>query len=278
MEKRENIYNYMYIIIGCLLAAFGTACFLLPNKLSSGGFAGIATIIYYFYKIPMGTTILVINIPFFILGYFKLGKAFVLKTIIATFFYSELINLFSENIRFVHDNFISSIYGGIFIGIGLGFVFKGDASTGGTDLIAHITQKYNSKMKVSNILVFVDIIIVGVNLIAFKDIEIGLYSMIVIYLSGKMIDFVFEGINFCKIIYIISNDSVRILNKINDEDFGATGLFGKGAYTEKNTTIIMCVTKRREVMKVKNLAQNIDKNAFIVIADAREVYGLGFKN
>lgn len=278
--KIKNIsYNMTLIIIGCILSSFGTACFLLPNKLSSGGFSGIATIFYYFYQIPMGTTILVLNIPIFVLAYIKLGKKFVIKTLIATFLYSVFIDFFERNIRFTNDLFLSSIYGGIFIGIGLGLVFKANASTGGSDLVAHITQKYNNEISVSNILVFLDIIIVLINLISFKNIEIGLYSAITIYLSGKMIDIIFEGINFCKIIYIISDKHEEILLAINKKaNKGATGIYGKGSFTNKETTIIMCVTKRRVIMNIKNIAKQIDKKAFIIITDAREVYGLGFKN
>lgn len=279
MKLKKIIYDSFIIILGCILIAFGTACFLLPNKLSSGGFSGIATIIYYFYNIPMGTTILILNIPIFVWAYFKLGKEFIFKTIIATILYSKFIDIF-ENVKlFVQDLFLASIYGGIFIGIGLALVFKANSSTGGSDLVAHLTQQYNKQISVGKILVFLDVFIVGINLIAFRNIEIGLYSAIAIYLSGKMIDIVFEGINFCKIIYIISDKYEEIMKSIREKaDRGATGLYGKGVFSNKEKTIIMCVTKRRDIMMIKNIANNIDKQAFIVITDAREVYGLGFKN
>jgi uncharacterized membrane-anchored protein YitT (DUF2179 family) len=261
-----------------MLAAFGTSEFLLPNQLSSGGFSGIATITYYLFNIPMGTTIMVLNIPLFILGYIKLGKKFILKTIIATFLYSGFIDMFSGLNIFTQDRLLSSIYGGIFIGIGLALVFKANASTGGTDLIAHIAQNYNVNMRMSNIIVIIDFIVVLSNLIAFKEVEIGLYSVIAIYVSGKMIDIVFEGINFSKIIYIISDKYDEIMEIINkDVKKGATALYGKGSYTGKNRMIIMCVSKRRDIDKIKSISKQIDSNAFIIITDAREVYGLGFK-
>lgn len=179
----------------------------------------------------------------------------------------------------VTDKFLSSIYGGIFIGIGLALVFKANASTGGSDLIAYLAQNYNNEIKIGNIIVIFDTIVVVVNLIAFRKIEIGLYSAISIYIIGKLIDIVFEGINFCKIIYIISDKYEEIQKVINLEiKRGATGLYGKGSYTQKNKIIIMCVAKRRNVVKIKQLAREIDPNAFVVITDAREVYGLGFKN
>lgn len=272
-------YKFSLIIVGCALAGFGTATFLLPNQISSGGFAGIATVIYYFFNIQMGTTIFVLNIPLFILGYIKLGKKFVFKTIIATFLYSKFIDVFGEFNFYTEDRLLSSIYGGILIGLGLAIVLKAEASTGGTDLIAHLAQNFNINMKMSNVIVFVDIAVVIVNLIAFKDIEVGLYSAISIYIIGKMIDIVFEGVNFSKIIYIISDKHEEILEIINKEiKKGATALYGRGSFTGKNRMVIMCVSKRRDIDKIKTISRKIDKNSFIIITEAREVYGLGFKS
>lgn len=124
-------YKFSLIIVGCALAGIGTASFLLPNQISSGGFAGIATVIYYFFNVQMGTTILILNIPLFILGYIKLGKKFIFKTIIATFLYSKFIDVFSCFDFYTEDRLLSSIYGGILIGLGLAIVLKAEASTGG---------------------------------------------------------------------------------------------------------------------------------------------------
>lgn len=276
---KNKIKDYILITIGCIVAGIGTALFLLPNRLSSGGFAGIATILYYFFNIPMGTTIIVMNIPLFIISYFRLGKEFLLKGIYATLLYSKMIDLFSMITTFTDDRFLDSIYGGILIGIGLGLVFKAKTSTGGTDLIVQIIKSFSNRIRTSNTLAMMDVVIVFANLIFFKQIEIGLYSAIAIYIIGKMIDLVFEGINFSKMMYIVSDKYEVIAEKINlDIESGATGLYGKGMYTSKERTILMCITKRRNVMTIKNLAMEIDPNAFIIITDAREVYGLGFKN
>lgn len=234
----SKIYKFIkdlfFIIMGCLLAAIGTASFLLPCQLSSGGFSGIATIIYYFLNINMATTIMILNIPLFIVVYLKCGSKFIIKTIFATFLYSKLIDTF-ENIKIITDDrFLASVYGGIFIGSGLAFVLKANTSTGGTDLIAHIAQNYKINMKMSNIIMIIDIMVVISNLIAFKQLEIGLYSGITIYIIGKMIDVVFEGINFCKVIYIISDKYEEITEIINLEmKRGATSLYAKGSYTRK---------------------------------------------
>lgn len=278
MSVFKFFFEFILIVIGCILAAFGTSEFLLPNQLSSGGFAGIATIIYYLFHIQMGTTILILNIPLFIIGYFKLGRKFIFKTIIATFLYSKFIDIFENFGVFTTDRFLSCLYGGILIGIGLALVLKVNSSTGGTDLVAYIIQDFNSNIKMSNIIMIVDILVVLGNIITFREIEIGLYSAITIFIVGKMLDIVFEGINFCKLIYIVSDKSEEILEAINlDANKGATALYGRGSFSKKNKMIIMCVTKRRGVDKIKLLSKKVDPNSFVIITDAREVYGLGFK-
>ena len=266
-------------IFGCVLAAFGTACFLLPNKLSSGGFSGIATILYYLFGWKMGITIILMNIPVLILAYFKLGKYFVFKTIISTIAFSKLIDWFNYIDFIIYDKFLASIYGGILIGVGLSLVFRQKASTGGTDLISMLVQSYNPRIKTGQILIFLDIVIVASNLVIFGNINIGLYSFIAIYLVSKMIDLVAEGVNFTKMVYIISDDSVEISKAINIElGRGATELYGRGSYTGKDKMVILCATKRYNIIKIKEMVNKIDPNAFMIIGDAREVYGLGFKN
>ena len=176
------------------------------------------------------------------------------------------------------DKLLASIYGGIFVGIGLALVFKTNTSTGGTDLIAHIAQNYTINMKMSSIIVIIDAIIVFSNVIALGNLEIGLYSSIAIFIIGKMIDVVFEGINFCKIIYIISDKYDEINNVLNlTLKKGATKIYGRGSYSNKEKIVIMCVTKRRDIEQIKTISKKIDSNSFIIVTDAREVYGLGFK-
>ena len=280
MENVKNtIKEYTLFIIGSMIAALGTSLFLLPNQLSSGGFSGIATILYYLFGIQMGTTIMVLNVPVFILAFIRGGKQFVLKTIMATIVFSKAIDIFEKIEPVTDDKILASVYGGIMIGIGLALVFKGKSSTGGTDLIANIIVTYNNEVSVGNVLQILDIIVVVLNILFLGEIEIGLYSAIAIYLINKMLDLIFEGINFSKMIYIISNKHDEIANVIQQEiKRGATGLYGKGMYTNQEKTIVMCVAKRKHIIRIKEISKQIDPNAFVIITDAREVYGLGFKS
>lgn len=280
MEKRILIFlkDIVLSFIGCGIAAFGTACFLLPNQLSSGGFSGIATILYYFFGWQMGKSIILMNIPLFIIAYFKLGKDFFFKSIISTTIFSKLID-YLENYKIIeNDRFLASIYGGMLVGLGLAIVFKFRSSTGGSDLIGQIVGAFNSRLKLSNIMIGLDIFIVLLNTIFFKEIVVGLYSILAIYIIEKMLDIVFEGVNFCKAIYIISDEAEAISKLIMSEiNRGVTGFYGKGMFNNKDKISLFCVTKRREITRITELARRVDDKSFIIVMDAREVYGLGFK-
>lgn len=278
----KKIRNISIEIIGTILGSFimavATSLFLLPNQLSSGGFAGIATILYYFLKIPMGVTILLLNIPLFLFAGYKLGKGFLIKSIIGTSAFSIAIDILDRLNPLTHDRFLACIYGGIIIGFGTAIILKSNSSTGGSDLISMLVRKYNPDIRTSNVIIIVDTVIVGLNVLFFKEIEIGLYSAIAIYLMGKMVDIIFEGIYFTKLIIIISNKSQEIAEEIGEKvRKGTTGLFGKGMYTNEHKTILMCAASRGDVIRVKQTAKKIDTQSFIIIANAREVVGLGFK-
>lgn len=258
--------------------AVGIDFFLLPNQLSSGGFSGIATIAYYLLDLPMGVTILALNIPSFILAYFKVGKEFFVKSLVGTFTLSTFLDIFNNFPEIMQDRFLGCIFGGILVGIGTSLVLRGKGSTGGSDLLANVIREYKPSLRTGTLIIIIDIIIVGMNVLAFKHIEIGLYSAITIYLMGKMIDIVFEGTNFTKQLYIISDKYERIAEKINHEiKRGTTGIYGKGMYKNDEKTLLLCVASRNEAIKIIETVKKIDKGAFIIISNAREVIGRGFK-
>ena len=275
---RKYFKESIEIILGCALMALGTSLFLLPNQLSSGGFAGIATIIYYLFNLPLGTTMLILNIPLIILTIIKVGKETAIKGVIGTIVLSTFIDIFETFNPLTEDRLLACIYGGILIGLGTAIVLKANASTGGTDLLTYIIRAYKPHFKASNLIVIVDISIVFLNVLFFREIEIGLYSAIAIYLSGKMIDIVFEGIYFTKTMFIVSNKYKEIAQEIGKKlDRGSTAIYAKGMYTRERKMILWCVASRGEVAKIKDIAQGIDPKAFIVISSAREAWGKGFR-
>lgn len=282
-EEKASVKKILKEIIGTIVGSFimavGIALFLLPNQLSSGGIAGIATITYYLLKIPMGTVIMAINIPLFLFSGYKIGKAFFIKSIIGTISLSFFIDILDKIEPLTNDRFLACVYGGIIIGIGTAILLKENSSTGGSDLISYIAKKYNPTIRTSNIILIIDFIIICLNMLFFKEIEIGLYSAIAIYLMGKIIDILFEGIYFTKMMIIISDKSEEIAKSIENEiKRGTTGIYGKGMYTNKEKLILMCVAPRKDIAKIKLMARKIDSNSFIIITNSREVLGQGFKN
>lgn len=282
IEEKYNLKRIIIEIVGSILGSFimaiGVSLFLLPNQLSSGGLAGIATITYYLMSIPMGTTILILNIPLFAIAGYKLGKSFFIKSIIGTISLSYFIDILDKLEPLTNDRFLACVYGGIIIGLGTAILLKVDSSTGGSDLISHLAKSYKPTIRMSNVITMIDIIIVTLNIVFFREIEIGLYSAIAIYLMGKIIDIIFEGVYFTKLVLIISNKNEEIAKAIGEKiQRGTTGLLGKGMYTQEEKLVLMCAASRGDVARVKMEARKIDPRCFIIIANAREVVGLGFK-
>lgn len=275
---KKYIIETIMIIIGALFIAIGTAFFLLPNQLSSGGFSGITTIIYYLIGFPMGTTMIIINLPLFIIALLKIGKRFFFKALVGTAVLSIFLNAFEGVSAITHDRLLASIYGGILIGIGTAIILRANASTGGSELLGNIIASFKPMARTGKLIILIDTIVVILNVLFFKEIEVGLYSAIAIYLSGQMIDIIFEGTNFTKMIFIVSNKYEEIAKNIGTKiGRGSTGIYAQGMYHETDKMVLWCVASRREIIRIKQIAKKIDEKAFIVISNAREVLGQGFK-
>ena len=278
LKKIKNIIiNAVYVLIGVVLITISINSFFLKLKIAPGGVSGLATVIHYLTNISVGTIVFVLNIPLFIAGFLAFGKRFSLKTLAATFLLSFLLDntLFLPQIT--DDMLLASIFGGIIMGCGMAFVFKGGATTGGTDIAAKVVNKYFPSFNISEQLFFIDGLVVVFAMIVFKDFDIGLYSIITIWLSAKVIDIVFEGVGFAKAMFIISNNGEEIGNRIIEEvGRGVTGLNGEGLYLKNEKKVLLTVVNRMQIPVIKRIAKEIDKNAFVIITDVREALGEGF--
>lgn len=275
---KKYIFEVLIIMLGTMIMSIATSLFLLPNQLSTGGFSGIATITYYLFNWKMGTVILILNIPLFIFAFIRIGKEFVFKSILGTVFLSQFIDFFDRFNPLTSDRFLACIYGGILIGAGTSLILKAHASTGGSDLVSYIVRSFKPNLSTSNLIVIFDAIVIALNVIFLRELEIGLYSAISIYLMGKVIDIIFEGIGFSKMIFIISNKYQDIASRISKEVLrGVTGIYSKGMYTNDRRMMLMCLASRREIIEIKQIANKVDPKSFTVITNVREVYGKGFK-
>lgn len=275
---RKTWIELIQILAGTSLMAVGTALFLLPNQLSAGGFSGISTIFYYLFELPIGTTTFLLNVPLFIMAFFKFGRYFFIRSITGTFFLSFFLNWFEKWEMLTHDRLLACIYGGILMGIGTAIILKANSSTGGTDLLAQIIKKYKPEFRTGNLIVILDAIIVTINVLVFRQIEIALYSAISIYIMGKVIDIFLEGVYFTKLLYIISEKYEKIAQRIAEEvERGVTGIYAKGMYTDQDRMVLLCAVSRGEVAKIQKIIKEEDPRAFLIISNAREVFGKGFK-
>ena len=278
VKIKEFIFNLLKMVIGTIIMAIGVEQFLLPSQLSTGGFSGIGTVVYYMTGISVGTTMLMLNIPLFLIAYFKVGRKFFINAVLGTLLLTYFLNTFQHVTSITTDRFLGSLYGSVMVGIGTAIVLKASGSTGGTDLLASVIKAYKPGLKTGTLIVLFDTIIVIANTLFFRDIEVALYSALAIYIMGKILDIFFEGIDFAKMLIIISPKWEEISNRINqDLKRGTTALYGKGMYKKQDKEILLCVMSRGEIREARRIIDEIDPSAFIIITNAREVYGEGFK-
>jgi len=278
IEFRNVLIQVIQILIGTVIISASITFFLLPNQISTGGFSGVATIIYYLFKIPMGFSIIILNIPLFIIAFIKGGKKYFFSALLGTILLSIFLNLFQNLKPFTQDRLLAAICGGIATGIGSAIILKAGASTGGTELLANIVRMFKPDLKTSMMMVIFDAIVVGLNVMVFRQIEVGLYSAVAIYIMGKVLDVFFEGIDFAKMVFIISPKNEQIAKKIGkDLKRGVTAFYGKGMHEKEKKEILFCVASRGETRDIRRIAKGIDPCSFIVISNAREVFGEGFK-
>lgn len=273
------LYEYTAITFGSLLVALSLNLFLVPNKIAAGGFSGIATVVYYVshYKLPVGMTMLALNIPAFILGVKTIGVDFGVKSVYGTVILSVLTDTTTFVPCITYDKLLASVFGGALMGIGLAIVLLFGATTGGTEMLAKIIHKYISFISVGQILLGLDVAVIVLASVVFKSYELGLWAILTLFACSKLIDAILEGVNFAKALIIISDKSDIIAEKILKElDRGVTGLHGIGMWTKTEKNVLLCVVKRHEVSRVKNLVKSVDKRAFVILTDVREVLGEGF--
>ncbi|PID88320.1 MAG: membrane protein [Bacteroidia bacterium] len=290
--SKEWFVSYSLITLGALVMAAGFVFFIDPYKIVPGGVYGISIVVheltvgmFSFWPegVPIGLFGLILNIPLTILGIKILGPRFGIKTVIGfvltSAFIDILTQIFGENdpLGLADDILLSCIFGAVLIGSGLGLIFKSKATSGGSDIIAMIFAKY-TKLPVGQLLVFVDSTIVIFGLIVFKDWKIPLYSWLVIFITGKVIDLVLEGVNFQKMLLIVSDKHELIRDKIiNELERGGTFLSGEGMYNGDQKKMIFTVVNRRELAILESFIHQTDPQAFLTVVDAREILGNGFK-
>ncbi len=267
------------ITIGCVIYALSFALFVIPLNLAPGGISGLAIILNHFFNtIPIGTTIIILNAPLFLLSLKRLGRGFLWRSVYATIASSLLIDLLVPFTKGFHvDLLLSAIYGGVVMGIGIGIIFRFFGSTGGTDLLAQLLSE-RVGLTFGTTLLIIDTLIIALSGFAFHSVTIPLYSIVSLYISSKAIDLIQEGLSFSKAAWVVSNSPDTVASKIMSElDRGVTKFTAAGGFTGDRKEVIFCVVPQSQISHLKQIVHGVDPDAFVAIMDVTETLGLGFK-
>lgn len=274
----KAFYEIAGVTLGVLLTALGLDSFLIPSKIAAGGVSGIATVLHYLLHVPVGITMLILNVPLFLMGVYRLGLRFGFRSLYGTISLSVFIDGLAPFLPVVtRDPLLASLFGGVLVGLGLGLVFRYRGTTGGTDLAAAVLRTYTGA-NVGQLLFLVDAVVVLAAGFAFSSWELALYALITIFITAWLIDLVQEGISYAKAFFIISNEPEKMAKAVLREiNRGATVLRGQGAYSGADKDVLLVVVNRSEVTRLKDLVHQVDSRAFVILADVHEVLGEGFK-
>jgi uncharacterized membrane-anchored protein YitT (DUF2179 family) len=267
------------IMGGCCLTAMGLVIFTIPNDIAPGGVSGLATALAHIMPLGIGVWALIINVPLAIGAWCVMGFKPLVKTLIATILLSVLIDLFTSVIPGYRKNeLLSAVLGGVCTGVGIGLLFLRGISTGGTDFLSMLLMRTFPNMRVGTLLMLIDAAIVVIAVCIFRNIDIALYSLISIFVNSKLIDAIMEGMNYAKVIYIITDNGGEMTELINSHtERGVTVVEAYGGYTRAEKSILITVTRRNVLAQTLRLIKQCDSNAFVFVVNAAEVHGDGFK-
>lgn len=281
--KRKQLFSFLidllFYIAGGMIYSVAVLLFLTENEISPGGLTGIATILNYLFSLPIGTVVFILNIPLLAAGFIKFGGIFIAKTAVATAVMSltlDISGLFMPKMKI--DPILAALFGGLLMGLGISLFMLRGATTGGTDIIAKLINRKFPHLTVGRLMLAADAAVVGLSALVYKNMESALYAVIAIYASSRVMDLILYGADRGKIIYVITDNAKELSDSIMSLiNRGVTLLDVTGAYTGTKRQMLMCTVRRHEVAAVCRLATSCDKNAFIIVGEAGEVLGEGFK-
>ncbi len=275
VRRNERLLAYAQIVLGCAVGALAFPMFLVQHDIAPGGLTGIATILHYLFSLPIGLTSLALNVPLFIMGYRLLGRVFAFRTLIATILFSLFIDWMPVH-SFPADILLSSVFGGVLMGIGLGLILRGSATTGGSDLIAKMIHAHFQHISVGVILFVIDFCVV-VSAAFLITPKAALYALISIFITARVIDMVVQGFERHKACYIITEYHETIKQKLMDNlQRGLTILDARGGFSNADRPVLLCIISAQELARLKLIVRMEDENAFVFITAAHEVLGEGF--
>lgn len=272
------VTSIVKISFGCAVFALGFNLFLLPNGLNAGGLSGLAMVLVHLLRWgSIGLLTAVMNLPLFVLGGMKIGKKFVLGSLLGMLVSSILLDAMAVLPVPETEPLVGAIYGGVMCGFGLGIVFTEGASTGGSDIVVRLLKMKWRNVPIGTINICFDLVVATLTGLAFDDVKRALYSGIAIYLTGQVIDAVVYRFDYSKVALIITNDYEKVAKQVTEKlDRGVTYLNGEGFYSGKGTKVVLTAVKKQQLAELKQLVVEIDPDAFIIVQEAHQVLGDGF--
>ncbi|WP_246942151.1 YitT family protein [Bacillus pinisoli] len=279
MFGRIRFVNIFFILLGSAIFSFGLVNFNMQYHLAEGGFTGITLLLFFLFKFDPAISNLLLNIPLFFIGWKILGRISFIYTMIGTFSVSGYLWLFQKfpvNFELENDITLVALFAGIFIGVGLGIIFRYGGTTGGVDIIARLARKYIGWSMGKTMFLF-DLCIIALSVITYLSYRQGMYTLVAVFIGAKVIDFMQEGAYSAKGATIISEKNNEIAEKILHEmERGVTILRGMGSFTRQEKEVLYCVVGRNEIVKLKNIITYVDPHAFVAVSDVHDVLGEGF--
>lgn len=276
--KKKFIQNALKAIVGSVLYAIGISVFLEPNHLAPGGVSGIGIMVNYLTPLSVGTVTLIVNIPLMIIGLIKLGRAFFASTGICIVMTSVLVDVFSLVKPVTDDRFLAAMAGGAFLAAGLALIFQTGATTGGSDIVIRLLRLKFKHIKSGAIMFVIDGTISLLSFFVYRDVDVALYAVLALTVSSLVMDLILYGGDEAKLAFIITNKQEEIVKYILDNlNIGASILDATGAYSQSVKHIVLCATRKQLLPRLEEIVLECDKDSFMIVTSASEIYGEGFK-
>jgi len=279
MQFGLKLKNIAFILVGAAIFSFGLVHFNMQHNLGEGGFTGITLLLFFLWGWDPAITNILLNVPLFFIGWQFLGRNTFFYTIIGTFAVSLFLSVFQTyqfNVALQEDMTLVALFAGVFIGVGLGIIFRYGGTTGGVDIIARLVNKYVGWTMGRTMFIF-DFAVIAISVFVILELDQGMYTLVAVYIGARVIDFIQEGAYAAKGATIISEKYEEISNKILKEmDRGVTILDGRGSFSGKKRNVLYCVVARNEIVRLKNIINEIDPNAFVAVGTVHDVVGEGF--
>ncbi len=279
IKQYRLLRDLVYLTLGAVFLAAGLVFFLIPNKIATGGVAGLSIVGHYLSGFPTGAIMLTLNLPLLAVGLKYFGKKFLLRTIYAIILASFLTDLFVINLHFerlTDQLMLATIYGGVLVGVGLALVFKADASAGGGTVIARIISQ-KTRFKTGQVLFTMDVFVISSAALTFQNVELALWGFLTIFIASQVVDLILTGKPFAKVVHLVTNQTSEIGEQIiSDLGRSATIVEAKGLYSGEKKNLLMVVVDSSQIFRLRDIVQTHDPDAFMIVSDAREILGKGF--